>query len=90
MVVPGGCFSYNNGVMMQVIDAVYAEGVLKPKIALDFPENQEVRLIVQAISPSTPVEREEAARRFREGVKRMDFHLKGPLPTREELHDRGV
>jgi predicted DNA-binding antitoxin AbrB/MazE fold protein len=74
--------------MTKVVEAVYAEGVLKPVEDLELPERQRVRLIVQTIDGAPAMDREAAIRRLREGIASMDFELTGPLPSRDELHDR--
>ncbi len=74
--------------MIQVTEAIYSQGVLKPVSPLMLANNQRVKLIVQPVARLSPVEREAALRRLFEGMDRMDFYLEGPLPSREELHDR--
>ena len=74
--------------MTTVIDAIYANGMLKPSKALPLRDQQRVRLIVQTIDRPSTANREAALRRFFAGVEAMNFHLEGPLPTREELHER--
>jgi predicted DNA-binding antitoxin AbrB/MazE fold protein len=74
--------------MTQVTEAIYAEGVLRPVEALDLPECQRVRIILEPIDGTAPGDREKAMARLRAGIERMNFHLQGPLPSRDELHDR--
>ncbi|MBI4266070.1 MAG: antitoxin family protein [Acidobacteria bacterium] len=74
--------------MVQSTEAVYSNGVLKPTRELGLRDQQRVRLIVEAID-ETPENRDAALDRLRAGIARMQFFSKGPLPTREELHDRG-
>jgi len=78
--------------MTKVVEAIYKHGVLEPLENLELPENQRVRLIVQAIdgrgARGRPADREGAMQRLRAGVAAMNFRLTGPLPTRDELHDR--
>lgn len=73
--------------MTQNIEAVYRDGVLKPDRDLGLRERQRVRLIVETID-EVPANREAALARLRAGIARMQFFSKGPLPRREELHDR--
>ena len=78
--------------MTKVIEAIYTHGVLEPLEALDLSEKQRVRLIVQPIDGVGPLcppsDREAAMTRLRAGIASMNFRLTGPLPTRDELHDR--
>lgn len=73
--------------MTQRIEAVYSDGVLKPDHDLGLREQQRVRLIVETID-DIPKDREAALSVLRAGIARMQFFSKGPLPNREELHDR--
>ena len=75
--------------MAQVIEAIYEHGVLTPKDELALPESQRVRLIVEPIDDNIDREdRTAALRRLREGIERMKFFSVGPLPSRNDLHDR--
>ena len=77
--------------MAQVTEAIYAHGVLKPKDDLALREAQRVRLIVEPLDDDTDREdRSAALKRLREGIERMKFSSRGPLPSRDELHDRAV
>jgi predicted DNA-binding antitoxin AbrB/MazE fold protein len=73
--------------MTQNTEAVYSGGVLKPDRDLGLREKQRVRLIVEPIDEE-PRDREAALSRLRAGIARMQFFSTGPLPKREELHDR--
>jgi predicted DNA-binding antitoxin AbrB/MazE fold protein len=73
--------------MTQNTEAVYTDGVLKPDRDLGLREQQRVRLIVEPIEETTQ-DREAALARLRTGIASMQFFSKGPLPRREELHDR--
>jgi len=73
--------------MPQSTEAVYSKGVLKPTRELGLRDEQRVRLIVEPID-EVPGDREAGLARLRAGIARMQFFSKGPLPTREELHDR--
>jgi predicted DNA-binding antitoxin AbrB/MazE fold protein len=75
--------------MAQVIEAIYAHGVLTPKDQLALREAQRVRLIVEPIDDDTDREdRTAALRRLRDGIEQMKFFSREPLPSRDELHDR--
>ena len=73
--------------MPQRTEAVYSDGVLKPTRALSLRDQQRVRLLVEPIDEGAG-DRHAALVRLRAGIARMQFFSKGPLPTREELHDR--
>ncbi len=75
--------------MAQIIEAVYAHGVLTPKDKLALREAQRVRLIVEPIDDDTDrADRTAALRRLREGIEQMKFFSRETLPSRDELHDR--
>jgi predicted DNA-binding antitoxin AbrB/MazE fold protein len=76
--------------MAQVTEAVYAHGVLKPKDNLALREAQRVRLIIEPIDDDGPADRSAALRQLREGIERMAFFSREPLPSRDELHDRAL
>jgi predicted DNA-binding antitoxin AbrB/MazE fold protein len=73
--------------MTQTIEAIYADGVLKPTAELPLRDNQRVRVTVETID-ETNTDREAAVSRLKAGIASMGFFSEGPLPTREELHDR--
>lgn len=73
--------------MAQIIEAIYTNGTLKLIGSLPLADQQRVRLTVEPLDPAAN-QREAAIARFKAGVAKMDFHLKGPLPSRDELHDR--
>jgi predicted DNA-binding antitoxin AbrB/MazE fold protein len=73
--------------MTQKIEAVYTGGVLKPSGALPLREQQRVRLTVETIDEPGQ-DREAAVARLKAGIASMRFFSEGPLPSREELHDR--
>ena len=73
--------------MTQKVEAIYSGGVLKPTRELPFQEQQRVRLTVETIDdPET--DRQAAVARLKAGIASMRFFSDGPLPSREELHDR--
>ncbi len=74
--------------MVRVIEAVFANGVLTPVEVLGLRENQRVRLVVEEIAASEPVDRAEALRCLRAGIAGMSFSSSEPLPPRDDLHDR--
>jgi len=71
----------------QVTDAVYTGGVLKPLSDVSLHEAERVRLIIER-TEHTESDRQRALERLRTGIEEMHFFLSGPLPTRDELHDR--
>jgi predicted DNA-binding antitoxin AbrB/MazE fold protein len=73
--------------MTQTIEAIYANGVLKPTAGLRLREHQRVRLILEPIEEG-PADRQAALARLKAGIASMQFFSEGALPTREELHDR--
>ncbi len=77
--------------MTQTIEAIYTDGVLKPTADLPLRDNQRVRLSIETIGETadeTSTDREAAVARLRAGIASMRFFSEGPLPSREELHDR--
>jgi predicted DNA-binding antitoxin AbrB/MazE fold protein len=73
--------------MTQKVEAVYIDGILKPTGELSLKDKQRVRLTVETIDE--PVgDRESAIARLKAGIASMRFFSEGPLPSREELHDR--
>jgi predicted DNA-binding antitoxin AbrB/MazE fold protein len=74
--------------MAQVIEATYSHGMLRPDVPLDLQESQRVRLTIEPLSPLDRQKRREALARLKEGSRSMNFRSTGPLPSRDELHDR--
>jgi predicted DNA-binding antitoxin AbrB/MazE fold protein len=75
--------------MAQVTEAIYANGVLKPVEDLALREDQRVRLIIEPLDEApTREERAAAFARLLAGIEKMQFYSDGPLPSRDELHDR--
>ena len=72
--------------MTKVTEAVYSQGVLKPTEDLGLREDQRVRLIVE--TDDKAIDRGAALARLKAGIAKMQFFSQGPLPSREELHDR--
>ena len=73
--------------MTQKVDAIYTAGVLKPTRELPFRDKQRVRLTVEPIDEPQG-DCEAAIARLKAGIATMRFFSEGPLPSREELHDR--
>lgn len=71
----------------QVTDAIYTGGVLRPLGSVSLNEAERVRLIIERTGQPEGF-REAALERLRAGIDEMRFHLSGPLPSRDELHDR--
>lgn len=74
--------------MVQITEAVFSQGVLKPVDELQLREQQRVRLIIEPVDPALDSDRATALNRLREGIASMSFTSSGRLPTRDELHDR--
>jgi len=73
--------------MTQKVDAIYTGGVLKPTRELALKDEQRVRLTVETIDEAGS-DRQAAIARLKAGIASMRFFSEGPLPSREELHDR--
>lgn len=73
--------------MTQKVDAIYTGGVLKPTRELSLKEKQRVRLTVESID-APDRDREAAIARLKAGIASMRLFSEGPLPRREDLHDR--
>jgi predicted DNA-binding antitoxin AbrB/MazE fold protein len=73
--------------MTQKVEAIYSGGVLKPTRELPLRDKQRVRLTVETID-EPEIDREAAIARLKAGIASMRFFSGGPLPSREELHDR--
>jgi len=75
--------------MAQITEAIYTQGVLKPKEQLALREAQRVRLIVEPLDDDADREdRSAALQRLLAGIEGMRFFSREPLPSRDELHDR--
>jgi predicted DNA-binding antitoxin AbrB/MazE fold protein len=73
--------------MTQKVEAIYTGGVLKPTRELPLKDKQRVRLTVETIEEPSG-DRQAAIARLKAGIASMRFFSEGPLPSREELHDR--
>jgi hypothetical protein len=74
--------------MVHVTEAVFSQGVLRPVDELGLREQQRVRLIIEPVDAGQDVDRTAALMRLRAGIASMSFSSSGPLPARDELHDR--
>ena len=75
--------------MAQFPEAIYTNGVLKPKDELSLHEAQRARLIVEPLDDdAAPSERPAAFARLVAEIEKMNFFSREGLPTRDELHDR--
>jgi predicted DNA-binding antitoxin AbrB/MazE fold protein len=74
--------------MVHITEAVFSQGVLKPVDELGLREQQRVRLIIEPVDAGPDVDRTPALMRLRAGIASMSFSSSGPLPTRDDLHDR--
>ena len=74
--------------MPQTTEAIFSKGVLRPLSDLGLREAQRVRIIVEPLGEDRPPGREAALDRLRQGIQAMKFVSQGPLPGRDELHDR--
>jgi predicted DNA-binding antitoxin AbrB/MazE fold protein len=74
--------------MVQVTEAIFSRGVLKPVERLRLRDGQRVRLIIQVLDEGQNVDRAAALNALRAGISSMAFSSTGQLPTRDELHDR--
>ena len=73
--------------MTQKVEANNSGGVLRPTRELPLRDKQRVRLTVETID-EPEIDREAAIARLKAGIASMRFFSGGPLPSREELHDR--
>jgi predicted DNA-binding antitoxin AbrB/MazE fold protein len=71
----------------EIVEAIYADGVLKPTRELPFRDNQRVLLTIETIHEPER-DREAAIARLKAGIASMNFFSEGPPPRREESHDR--
>jgi predicted DNA-binding antitoxin AbrB/MazE fold protein len=74
--------------MIKTIEAIYRDGVLEPLEALPLQQDQRVRITVEVASQAPDADRRAALERLFAGIASMNFRSEGPLPTREELHER--
>lgn len=74
--------------MTKTIEAIYANGVLRPVGMLELPEQQRVRLTIEPVDERVEADHQSALVRLIEGLRRSKLRLVDHLPTRDELHDR--
>ena len=74
--------------MTQVTEAIFSQGVLKPVTELELREHQRVRLIIEPVDAGRDPDRAAALDKLLAGIASMKFSSSGPLPCRDELHDR--
>ena len=74
--------------MTEKVEAVYTDGVLKPARDLHLQDQQRVRLTVETIDEPAGDREAAAVARLKTGIASMRLVSAGPLPSREELHDR--
>lgn len=75
--------------MAQFTEAIYINGVLKPKQDLVLREAQRVRLIVEPLEDDADGgDRLAALQRLLAGIEGMRFFSRERLPSCDELHDR--
>ena len=74
--------------MTKVIEAIYANGSFQPIESLDLPEQQRVRLTIEPIEARSDEDRRKTRERLIERLTKSTFAYGGPLPTRDELHER--
>lgn len=74
--------------MKRTVEAIYADGVLRPVEDLRLPEQQRVRLILEVLDGTAPRDRAAGLARLRDHIEHDTFSYGGPLPARDELHDR--
>ena len=73
---------------VHVTEAVFADGVLKPRERLSLKENERVRVIVQTLNGEGKEQRQAALDRLTARAQRLGVRSSGPYPKREDLHDR--
>jgi predicted DNA-binding antitoxin AbrB/MazE fold protein len=74
--------------MVQITEAVFSDGVLKPVGEVHLREQQRVRVIIEPMDGGAQSDRDEAIRRLKAGIERMNFRSKEPLPSRDDLQSR--
>jgi len=75
---------------MSFVTATYVNGVFRPDQAVNLPENARVQLTIQPEWKETSIEElEELWREFDELAEEFPIRTSGPMPTRDELHERG-
>ena len=70
------------------VEAVYSHGVFEPLESLNLPEKQRVRLTIEPVIEKSESERAAARRALVDRLRKSSLSYGGPLPTRDELHER--
>ncbi len=75
------------------VEAILQNGVFKPMSPPELREGERVHLTVERVAQGDLAEIEAVARRaalsrLRAGIDSMNFCSSGPLPSRDESHDR--
>lgn len=75
------------------VEAIFQDGVFRPVSPPDLREGERVHLTVERLTQGDVAEVDAEARgaalsRLRAGIDRMNFHSSGPMPSRDESHDR--
>lgn len=76
--------------MLRSVEAIFTNGVLRPLENLGLAESQRVRITVEVVDDAVDMESRRVA--MRALFERMDENAARfgrPLPTRDELHERG-
>lgn len=76
--------------MTRTFDAIVTNGLLRPTERVELPENQRLRVTVEEVAAQPSTDRRAARQRLVEFLRRFPLHIRGPLPTREELYDDRV
>ncbi len=75
------------------VEAIFQDGVFKPMSPPELREGERVYLTVERVAQAEPAEITAVARGaalscLRAGIDSMNFCSSGPLPSRDELHER--
>ena len=87
------CTSWTGRRRFVKVEAILQGGVFRPVSPLDLREGERVRLTVERVAQGDVADVKAMARgaalsRRRAGIDRMNFCSSGPLPSRDESHDR--
>jgi predicted DNA-binding antitoxin AbrB/MazE fold protein len=74
---------------MSTVSATYVAGVFRPDQAVDLPENSRVQLIIQREGKQLSAQEfDELWNEFDRLAEEFPIQTAGPMPTRDELHER--
>ncbi len=73
--------------MERTITAIFEDGVFKPSVPLDLPPHTSVRLTLEYPDIATSND-DRDWEEFEKHLDEISFDSGGPIPTRDELHDR--